>query len=158
MIFFTADNHFGHQNIIKYCKRPFANVEEMDQTMMKNWNEVVKDCDTVYIVGDFSFYDAVKTKEIIDQLKGEKILIKGNHDRNYVVKLFEKSYTHLFVSGMLLEHDSEFKKLFHGDVRCICGHVHDLFLYRDGCLNVGVDCWSFKPVSFERVLELFEKA
>lgn len=79
--FFIADLHFGHFNIIRYDNRDFKTVEEMDSTLIENWNNVVSDEDTVYILGDISWYDEEKTVEIFNKLKGTKILIKGNHDR-----------------------------------------------------------------------------
>lgn len=54
MIYFTSDHHFWHENIISYCKRPFASVEEMNEKMVQYWNDVVKDKDEVYYLGDFS--------------------------------------------------------------------------------------------------------
>ena len=54
MIFITSDHHFGHENIIKHCSRPFRNADEMDATMVDRWNEVVGPDDDVYIAGDFS--------------------------------------------------------------------------------------------------------
>ena len=78
--FYIADSHHGHANIIRYDNRPFRNVEEMDRTLIKNWNNVVTDEDTVYILGDFSWYKENDTIAILDQLKGQKVLIKGNHD------------------------------------------------------------------------------
>ena len=53
-IFFTADTHFGHANIIKYCHRPFATVEEMDDALVRNWNAVVSPDATVFHLGDFA--------------------------------------------------------------------------------------------------------
>ena len=53
-IWFTADHHFGHENIIKFCNRPFDNVQAMNETMIAQWNEVVDKSDTVYHLGDFS--------------------------------------------------------------------------------------------------------
>lgn len=52
MIYFTADTHFGHCNVIRFCDRPFASAEEMDEAMIQNWNERVTGNDTVYILGD----------------------------------------------------------------------------------------------------------
>ena len=55
MIFFTADTHFGHNNVIRFCNRPFSSAAEMDEVMIRNWNARVTGGDTVYILGDMFF-------------------------------------------------------------------------------------------------------
>ena len=79
-IFYIADYHFGHANVIRFDNRPFTSVNEMDQKMIENWNNVVSKEDTVYILGDFCWGKEDRWIEILDQLKGNKILIRGNHD------------------------------------------------------------------------------
>ena len=81
-IFLTSDTHFWHRKIMlpEYCNRPFSSVEEMNETMIKNWNNVVSKDDLVYHLGDFAFCGSGKITEIMQQLKGRIILIKGNHD------------------------------------------------------------------------------
>jgi calcineurin-like phosphoesterase family protein len=54
-VFFTADTHFGHENAIKHCRRPFADADEMNAVLRQNWNARVKDDDDIYIIGDFFF-------------------------------------------------------------------------------------------------------
>jgi len=79
MIYFSSDHHFYHTNIIRYCKRPFETVEQMNEEMVKRWNEVVQPEDTVYYLGDFAMaYRAVEV--FAPKLNGEKYLIMGNHD------------------------------------------------------------------------------
>ena len=80
--FVISDTHFGHENIIKYCNRPFPSIEEMDKALIKNWNETISNSDTVIHLGDVGFGSKEYIKDIISQLNGKKILIKGNHD-NY---------------------------------------------------------------------------
>lgn len=81
-VFFTSDTHFRHNNIIKYCDRPFTNVQEMDHILIQNWNKVVGKEDIVFHLGDFAFADKRKWRQITNFLNGEKYLIQGNHDRN----------------------------------------------------------------------------
>lgn len=81
MIYFTSDLHFGHKNIINFCRRPFHSVENMNKLMVMNWNEVVQPDDTVYILGDFAMGQIRETLPIAEQLNGEKLLVPGNHDR-----------------------------------------------------------------------------
>ena len=71
--FVIADLHLGHENIIKYCNRPFKDANHMNETIVNNWNSVVSDGDIVYILGDFSMkFDQEKTKTILDRLNGKK--------------------------------------------------------------------------------------
>src|SRR5690348_12522526 len=83
MIYFSSDFHFFHSKIREYMpKRPGNTVEEMNEILIKNWNETVTKNDTVYILGDFSFGKPEPTYNIIRRLNGgTKILILGNHDR-----------------------------------------------------------------------------
>lgn len=78
-IWFTSDNHFWHNNIIKYCDRPFRSAEEMNKVMIQRWNEKVKPEDTVYHLGDFSM-SMKGIEQIIRGLNGTKVLVPGNHD------------------------------------------------------------------------------
>lgn len=82
MIYFTSDLHFGHKNILQFQKnRKFESIEEMDKTLIKNWNNKVKDNDEIYILGDFTLKkDEEYILNILNQLNGKKYLIKGNHD------------------------------------------------------------------------------
>ena len=78
--FIIADTHFNHSNIIEYCNRPFINKEEMNKTLIDNWNNVVGKEDIVYHLGDFGFGNKEYLKDIVPKLNGKIFLIKGNHD------------------------------------------------------------------------------
>jgi calcineurin-like phosphoesterase family protein len=78
-IWFTADLHLDHLNIIKYSNRPFRSIEEMDSALINNWNEVVQPEDTVYDLGDFCMGNSAK---YIQRLYGKIIRIKGSHDKD----------------------------------------------------------------------------
>ena len=72
MNYFTSDLHLGHRNIIRLCNRPFATIEEMDETLIRNWNAKVTNGDTVYILGDLLFRNEKPAEEYLKQLKGKK--------------------------------------------------------------------------------------
>lgn len=119
-----SDTHFGHRNIIDYCHRPFDNTDEMDRVIMENWNMVVKDDDIVYHLGDVflgKVYD-------LRQLKGRKVLIKGNHDRKSDTWYMKQGFD--FVADIIVEGKII---LSHKPIHCpyfcdynIHGHLHNL--------------------------------
>lgn len=138
--FFIADTHFGHKEIIDYENRPFASVTEMDSEMIKRWNSVVSENDTVYVAGDFSFYDVLgrdeKTVEICSELKGRKVLIKGNHDirseEYYRQCGFAAAYDYpIVVDGFwIISHEPMYLNA-NMPYANIYGHVHSSEMYRD---------------------------
>ncbi len=80
-IFFTSDLHFGHENVIIFDNRPFANAAEMDAELIRRWNEKVGMDDTVYVLGDMIWKTRnADAPDIIKSLNGKIILIRGNHD------------------------------------------------------------------------------
>jgi len=80
MIWFTADHHFNHANIIKYCNRPFSSVDEMNNELVRRWNEVIKPDDTVYHLGDFTLEGVETFYKFFMQLNGKILIIPGGHD------------------------------------------------------------------------------
>jgi calcineurin-like phosphoesterase family protein len=78
--FYISDLHFGHANVIKFDNRPFITIEEMDTTLIKNWNETVGTNDNIYILGDFCWGKGEQWVKLLSQLRGNKYLIAGNHD------------------------------------------------------------------------------
>ena len=92
MIWLTSDLHFNHKNILKYEPetRPFETVEEMNETLFNNWNSVVGNEDTVYVLGDFFMGKTDKISEIINRLNGKEIvLVSGNHDTKNRLAVFK---------------------------------------------------------------------
>lgn len=80
MIFFTADTHFGHDNIIEYCKRPFRNAAEMDKELTRIWCETVGKDDDVYHLGDFTLLDIKTMIDYASALTGQLHIVPGSHD------------------------------------------------------------------------------
>lgn len=132
--FYIADYHFGHSNIIKFDKRPFSSVEEMDQKMIENWNNVVGDDDTVYLLGDFCWKAEDRWIEILDQLKGNKVLIRGNHDLKTMSQQLRnkfqyiKDYAEVKDNGkrVLLSHYPMpfYRGAYNSDIVHLYGHIH----------------------------------
>lgn len=92
MRFYIADCHFYHEALnTKMDRRGFESAEEMNRYMIQRWNEKVRSCDEVVILGDFSFGDAMQTNELLTQLNGKKYLIQGNHDRYLKYRRFDQS-------------------------------------------------------------------
>lgn len=85
-IFVTADHHFGHENIIRFCERPFKSVEEMDRTLIDNWNEVIKPGNTVYHLGDFTLGGFSEARKYFRQLNGDiRVLAnRWHHDKRWL--------------------------------------------------------------------------
>lgn len=169
MNFYTSDLHFGHKNIIELESRPFSNIEQMDEYIIRTWNERISDNDNVYILGDFSFYKVSKTMEIIKRLNGKKHLIKGNHD-NFLNK--ESFDTNLFesISDIKEVKDGDYNIVlchypiqvwngqhhgylhFYGHVHSNMGTCHPMKYDIPNSYNVGLDVRNYKPVTLSEIL------
>ncbi len=81
-LYFVSDTHFWHRSILRpdYSGRPFGTIEEMNETMIHNWNAIVRPKDVVFHLGDFAMAGPKSTVAIIRRLNGRKYLIRGNHD------------------------------------------------------------------------------
>lgn len=165
MIYFWSDTHFNHQAILKYCRRPFEGVAEMNESMVERWNLVVKPQDTIYLLGDFGFSHSKLEPlgAIFGRLHGHKHLIIGNHDeKNHeVLKLPWESQKHIRVvkhegQKLVLCHYpiESWPSAHHGAVH-LHGHCHGTL--KRGMprrFDVGADVFVAGPVSIARVLEL----
>ena len=157
-VWFSADHHFYHKNIIRYCNRPFKDINEMGRKLIKNHNELVKENDICYFIGDFAFLGKShvnKVESILNKLNGRKVLILGNHDEGnpftYVNLGFESVHTSLILpedNDFILCHDPACS-IVDKNRKWIVGHVHDLFFTQGNCINVGVDIHNYKPVSLD---------
>lgn len=172
-IFFTADHHFGHANIIKFSERPFESIEDMHEQLIQRWNEKIGKDDMVYHLGDVSLGKPDFTKEILDRLNGKIHLIKGNHEYAAlrIPERFEwiKDYHELYVEDESHKMGKQKIMLFHYAMRTwngshhgtwqLYGHSHGTLSDDENALSidVGVDCHSFYPVSYEEIRELMNK-
>lgn len=176
-IFFTSDTHFGHSKIIDYCKRPFSSIEEHDKTLIQNWNNTIGQDDTVFHLGDFAYGNSQFISNIIKQLNGNIILIKGNHDlRNMNPTLYNMFSDVIYQARILIDKQTVYLNHFpflcfdHGDINLykdnysiqLFGHVHSGPLTSSEDVNrlnilfptqydVGVDNNNYTPISWTDV-------
>jgi calcineurin-like phosphoesterase family protein len=179
MIFYTADCHFGHENIIKHCGRPFSDVGEMNETLIRNWNSVVGADDTVYVAGDFCYRTAFSIKPVLFRLNGTKHLIVGNHDHVWMKDLDPLEFF-ASVSPMTEIEDGKrtvvlchypmltWNRIKHGTIH-VHGHIHNIIdrfeesdrvfsiLRNKDAFNAGVDVNGFFPVTLEQLKENKER-
>lgn len=163
-VYFTADPHYGHGNIIEYEHRPFKDTEQMNETLIKNWNSVVTQKDKVFVLGDVSFHSKDKTTEIISKLYGHKVLVVGNHDKGRNIKWwyevgFDEVYKYPIVYNdfIFLSHEPPHYIPSNTPYFYLYGHVHSSEMYKtitktSAC--VSVERWDYAPVSFEKIQEL----
>ena len=167
-MWWTSDHHFGHANIIRYCARPFTSVDEMDESMVQRWNTLVQPDDVVIVVGDFSFRDEARTTEIVSRLHGEKVLIRGNHDKRKTDTYWRRVGFRDVAPSMHVEleqigrvwvkHEPEpYGSTWPVQLN---GHVHEKWKTKayqstgQVYINVGVDQWGFAPVSTQELVTL----
>lgn len=173
MIWFTSDHHFGHKNIIKYTNRPFNDVKEMDEELIKRWNERVQPDDEVYHLGDLGLGWPKELKKLLKRLNGKIYLILGNHDSAALkcADRFEwiKDYHELEVEDADAPGGKQLMVLFHYAMRVwhnshrgafhLYGHSHgsleDLTDWRS--FDVGVDSHNFYPINYEDVKAIMMK-
>ena len=155
-IYFTADSHFNHANIIHFCQRPFASAEEMNEALIAKWNARVGQGDLVYHLGDFAWGD---WDPILDRLNGDIILIRGGHDKKYEKK-FAGRFLHtadlmdIVIEGnalVLCHYCLRVWNKSHYDSWHLFGHSHGRLPALGKSLDVGVDGHEFAPWSWEEI-------
>ena len=178
--FFTSDLHVGHQRIIEYSNRPFSSVEEMNETLIKNWNETVPKDGIVFDLGDFAIGGSNVWKSTLPRLNGKHYLILGNHD----VKNYRKGYEEYFsfvTWQMHIEIEKNSIWLNHLPFLCfggayreqhnvwqLYGHVHTnerkegkdtkrMEMCFPTQYDVGVDNNNFRPISYYEVKNKIEE-
>ena len=175
-IWFTSDMHLGHKNILKFCNRPFDNVEEMNFKLIENWNSKVKENDIVFNLGDVAFGNPSFIKDCLSQLKGKHYLIIGNHDlknlnNKSVLDMFEdvsfqryliidgrcvylNHYPFLCYGGVYRNPENTVYQLYghvHSGPNCFGKDIDRLQYTFPFQYDVGVDNNNYYPISFEEV-------
>ena len=151
-IWLTSDPHFGHEKVIKWVGRPFSSVEEMDETLIQNWNRVVKPEDLVYHLGDFA-WGVTNAKRVRPLLNGTIRLIVGNHDeilklvglfqRMYLFRIFQEQD---FIATHIPLRDESFRAGYN-----VHGHIHNEPSVSDRHINVSVEQTNYTPIHIEDI-------
>ena len=170
MIYLTSDLHFMHKKIIEYepITRPFDSVDQMNEVLIKNWNDTINKEDKVYVLGDFCMGPADSVRDIVSRLNGEITLVRGNHDSRAKLQIYEemgievKDIAYITYKGrfFILCHfpiaSPEFCEMVRRDnseVLVLYGHTHSNSPkgYVDGTYHIGVDTNDLKPISIEQI-------
>lgn len=168
-LYFTADLHFNHFPIIQYCNRPFKNIDEMNETLIYNWNKAIPPTGIVYVLGDLIFgrkkgYGTLDVKKILNRLHGQIILIEGDHDKP-AKKLYKEGYKKIVKITPLhrIKIDGQDIILCHYCMRVwykshynswhLYGHSHGRLEPIGKSLDVGVDNHCFFPWTWEEIKE-----
>lgn len=167
-IWITADLHFAHENIIRYSKRNYNSIIEMNIDLIKRWNEKVKKNDIVFIVGDFCFGNKSAWVYFLSKLNGKKTLVIGNHDKDIpdkgiylkdiedIITIKSGDFTFILTHYPLLTWAGRNKNTFnlHGHVHTtkegITGYDSEL-TFSDKHYDVGVDNNDMYPISLEEI-------
>lgn len=165
-IWTISDTHFGHEKILTFKQpdgvtplRPFSSVEEMDETMVENWNRVVKAGDKVYHLGDVSM--SKKSFPILARLNGKKTLIAGNHDI-YDTKEYLKYFDNVracrvfdsFILTHIPIHKDSSTYRFTGNIH---GHLHGNVLEDPFYRSVCVEQINYTPILLDEVINSFKE-
>lgn len=184
---FSADIHFGHANIIRYCDRPFDDVESMNAALVQRWNETVAPADTVWVLGDVALGRIDDTLALAGKLHGRKRLVAGNHDRcwsghgrraqGWVQRYLDAGFEEVHQGQIQLaigansvaachfpyrgdSHDQD-RYVEHRPVDAgqwlLHGHVHERWRQSGRMINVGIDAWDCRPVGEAEIVELIAK-
>lgn len=171
-VWFISDTHFGHENIIRFCNRPFQNAEEMNAELIRRWRETVPEDGIVFHLGDFAHGSSRLWNDILCALTGRKYLILGNHDMKNIRQGFMSRFE-LVTQQMTIRVGGQAIVLNHNPFLCyggsyrdvwqLFGHVHSGPASNTGLdhprlkmlfplqYDVGVDNNDFRPVSFSEV-------
>lgn len=156
MYFFTSDEHYLHHNIIEYCTRPFSSIEEMQDEFIKRHNSVVTSKDITVHGGDFTLANRNKAENIIKQLNGDHIFVKGSHDywlgKKHPLQIWEKKIEGQYI--VVCHYAMRRWARSHYGAWHLYGHSHGVLPPMGKSWDIGVDNNNFYPVSFEQIKEI----
>lgn len=173
MVWFTSDLHLGHNKPFLYEPRGFKNIQEHDNAIIENWNKIIRPNDKVYVLGDLMLNDNEAGIEKIKQLKGQIYVVRGNHDSEVRVNLYNNCNNIIKVTeGQFLRYGKYHFYLSHYPTLCsnfdnekplkarmisLCGHLHTQNVFADwdkGLIyHVELDAHSNFPVSIDLIIK-----
>jgi calcineurin-like phosphoesterase family protein len=161
-IFLTADTHFDHENIVGFCERPFSDVNEMNEALVRNWNETVSKHDIVFHLGDFCF-NIETFDSFIPRLNGHINIVPGGHDKwvrragNKVAVLPPLVTIEVGKIVVVLCHYAMrvWDREHYGSYHCY-GHSHGRLPGLGRSMDVGVDAWDYRPITLDMVMKELE--
>ena len=169
MLWLTSDTHFDHRNILKHAERPFIDIDEMNEVLIRNWNTRVRRHDLVIHAGDFGFGPKDKLRHICSRLNGRKYLVSGNHDKSDQAMReigFERVYSSFVLrkERLYIKHSAhEVGRNKFNEYTVCAGHTHTrdgvILIKENGitvakALDLGVDANNFSPISLDELLQL----
>ncbi len=180
MIYYISDTHLGDLMVFNKCSRPFANLEEMEKTIVDNWNKKVRKEDAVYVLGDLAEDGYKKAMDVYAGLNGHKHLLVGNHDLKMLDEIKESNVFESIDFMTLIEDGCRKVCLCHYPVMDwmefsrggyhVYGHIHNKTLknnpaypqikeyFKDKpAYNCGVDVTAFQPVTLDEMIVLKER-
>lgn len=159
MYFFISDEHYWHTNILKYCQRPFASIEEMNEAIIERNNEVVGKNDIVIHGGDTTLLSQHKFQKtgILQRLNGQHTFLKGSHDRWLSGKTLTRWEKHIDGIYVVVDHYAGrvWPRSHYGSWQ-LFGHSHGNLEAWQNQYDIGVDNNNFYPISFEELIEIMK--
>lgn len=171
LIYYIADTHLGHENVIEFDDRPFCSVEEMDRVIIENWRARIRKDDEVYILGDLVYRSRKTTSDYLEELSGRKRLIVGNHNEKWIGDSSVRDRYFESVSYIKTVSDNsrkvvlchyplaEWSGMYRGALH-LYGHIHNhtdetfrIMKQRYGAFNAGCMINNFMPCTLSEIIK-----
>ena len=157
-IWVTADLHLGEDRF-DIMQRPFSDAKSHNDYILREYNSCVGKDDLVYIVGDVCYQKAPQFLELLGDMPGRKILLRGNHDRVFTDEQLSPYFEQVVPEGDSVHIDVEgiscslnhYPSLADPERFNLVGHIHGAWKFQLNSINVGVDVHSFKPMNLNKI-------
>ncbi len=153
-------SYYGHKNVLKYCNRPYDNVDDMNHDIIRKHNKVVSEGDKVIHVGDFTLKNTGFAKDIIRQLNGSHTFIRGSHDKwmknhkSVFHEMWERKIGNYYICA---GHYAAYSwPRSHYNSYYLYGHHHGSLELPNKSMDIGVDTNNYYPYSLEEVVKVLD--